>query len=239
MNYGGAYVASVSIFSSHAQALRAIAEADAYPGPSIILAHAPAVKEDALLAVDGTQMEKKVTEELTKEANLAVESGRWPLYRWNPLNTEQSFVLDSNKLKGEVEEFLKRDQQLSLMASKEMKLAPELHSSVESKLADTHKHLQSVADQRRLTAQFEQLSQSLGNPQLDLLVLYGSDGGNAAAVAETLSRKAEMSGCGEVRCLEANEFSVDELSEEKHVVYICLLPAKENTAQTQRTTPLL
>lgn len=220
MNYGGAYVASVSVLSSHAQALRAVAEADAYPGPSIILAHAPSLPEDAVAAVDSSQSENKATEQLTKEANLAVDSGRWPLYRWNPLNKEQAFVLDSNKLRAEVEEFLKRDQQLSLMASKEMKLVPEISSSAGTKLVETHKHLQTLADQRRLTAQFEQLSQSLGNPQLDLLVLYGSDGGNAASVAETLSRKAEMSGCGEVRCMEANEFSVDELSEEKHVVYV-------------------
>jgi len=59
-----------------------------------------------------------------------------------------------------------------------------------------------------------------GNKDLGLLVLYGSDGGNGSGVAEKLAKKAEVSGCGEVRCMEANDFSVDNLGEEKHVILV-------------------
>ena len=204
MQYGDVFVASVSLGASHTQILRAVAEADAFHGPSLILAYAPSVGD----------------------AKQAVDDGRWPLYRWSPTEdaTKEAFALDSVHLKGQLTEFLRRDQQLSLMARK----VPVLHAmkpSLESKLAETHEELTLDAKERLFQAQFAALTGAAnggkGNKQLDLLVLYGSDGGNASGVAEMLARKAELSGCGESRCMDANDYgSTDLLEEETHVILV-------------------
>jgi len=201
MNYGTAYVASISALANHSQAMRAFSEADAFEGPSIIIAHAPAAAADMLVAGE------------------AVKNGKWPLYRWNPADEDHEFQLDSSKLKQEVQSFLDREQQLSILASASPDMPVSMvQGSLESQLAEQHKQLSET--QRR--AQFDSLVDGLGgnNKNLNLLVLYGSDSGNGAGVAEKLAKSAESSGCGEVRCLEANDFNVEELSEEKHVVVI-------------------
>ncbi|KAH9072151.1 sulfite reductase subunit beta [Lactarius deliciosus] len=72
MNYGGVFVASVAVYSSYAQVLQALVEADKFDGPSVVLAYLPYTTEDST-ALD-----------LLKETKLAVDSGYWPLYRWDP-----------------------------------------------------------------------------------------------------------------------------------------------------------
>ncbi|KAF1791026.1 thiamine diphosphate-binding fold [Phytophthora cactorum] len=102
MQYGNAYVASVALYDSYSQVLRALNEADAFDGPSIVLAYAPSAKN---------------MEQETKEA---VTSGYWPLYRYNPLledvEGEKAFSLESPSIKKELLTFLQRNNQLSLFA---------------------------------------------------------------------------------------------------------------------------
>jgi pyruvate-ferredoxin/flavodoxin oxidoreductase len=86
MTYGYIYVASISIGANQSQALKAITEAEAYPGPSLIIAYAPCINH-------GINMSRS-----QYEAKKAVESGYWQLYRYNPLLAEQGknpFMLDS------------------------------------------------------------------------------------------------------------------------------------------------
>mmetsp|Transcript_1383 Transcript_1383/g.1833 ORF Transcript_1383/g.1833 Transcript_1383/m.1833 type:complete len:1763 (-) Transcript_1383:39-5327(-) len=209
MNYGSAYVASISLLASQSQSMRALSEADSFNGPSIIIAHAPRT-----LGFE---------EEPSTIATAAVESGEWPLYRWNPLLQDEEFILDSAKLKAEIQEFLKREQQLSILAKAKPTIPEGLGESLDTVRTGKHEELKKQAQLRRLNEQFDQLVEgvsSSGNPNLELLVLYGSDGGNASAVAEKLAKKAEASGCGEVRCMEANMYNVDELSEEKHLLLV-------------------
>ncbi|KAG0709210.1 hypothetical protein DFH29DRAFT_978786 [Suillus ampliporus] len=72
MNHGDVYVASVAVYSSYAQVLQAIMEADRHKGPSVVLAYLPYQHEDAPAL------------EVLKETKLAVDAGYWPLYRWDP-----------------------------------------------------------------------------------------------------------------------------------------------------------
>ncbi|GBG34565.1 Sulfite reductase NADPH subunit beta [Hondaea fermentalgiana] len=238
MNYGNAYVASVSALASQSQALRALAEADAYRGPSVILAHAPrpadadGEAQSVLASLDTSFASESATADKTGAASsataaaAAVDSGAWPLYRWNPNHRDEEFSLDSAKLLKSIEEFLKREQQLSILAN----AAPanpvvDPEATLESRRATQHDELLRAAQQRRLAAQFDQLADAAaapagGNRDLGLLVLFGSDGGNAASVAEKIAKKAEVSGCGEVRCLEANDVTPEDLAEEKHLVMV-------------------
>lgn len=89
MSYGYVYVAQVAMGANNAQYLKAIREAEAYPGPSLIIAYSPCINHGLRASMGKSQNEEK----------LAVESGYWSLYRYNPaLEAEgkNPFVLDSN-----------------------------------------------------------------------------------------------------------------------------------------------
>ncbi|MBN2683605.1 MAG: pyruvate:ferredoxin (flavodoxin) oxidoreductase [Bacteroidales bacterium] len=90
MTYGYVYIAQVAMGSSQAQYFKAIKEAEAYPGPSLIIAYAPCIAHGLKEGMGATQLETKK----------AVESGYWHLYRYNPLlETEgkNPFTLDSKE----------------------------------------------------------------------------------------------------------------------------------------------
>ena len=89
MSYGYVYVAQVAMGANQAQYLKAIREAEAYPGPSLIIAYSPCINHGLRASMGKSQQEEK----------LAVESGYWSLYRYNPLLEEEGknpFVMDSN-----------------------------------------------------------------------------------------------------------------------------------------------
>jgi pyruvate-ferredoxin/flavodoxin oxidoreductase len=97
MSYGYVYVASVAMGASKMQLLKALVEAEAYEGPSIIIAYAPCINH-------GIDMSRSQEEE-----KRAVESGYWMLYRYNPgLKKEgkNPFILDSKEPSMALNEFL-------------------------------------------------------------------------------------------------------------------------------------
>ncbi len=90
ITYGYVYVAQVAMGASHSQLFRAIKEAEAYPGPSIIIAYATCINHGLRAGMDKSQQQMKN----------AVESGFWQLYRYNPLLEKEGknpFVLDSKE----------------------------------------------------------------------------------------------------------------------------------------------
>ena len=100
MSYGYIYVAQVSMGANQAQYLKAIREAEAYPGPSLIIAYAPCVNHGIRKGMGKSQTEMK----------LATECGYWPLYRYNPLLEKEGknpLQLDSQEPKWDTyDEFL-------------------------------------------------------------------------------------------------------------------------------------
>jgi pyruvate-ferredoxin/flavodoxin oxidoreductase len=90
MTYGYIYVAQVAMGANQAQYLRALKEAESYPGPSIIIAYAPCISHGLRAGMGYTQDEEK----------RAVESGYWSLFRYNPLLENEGknpFQLDSKE----------------------------------------------------------------------------------------------------------------------------------------------
>ena len=90
MSYGYVYVAQVSMGANQSQYLKAVLEAEAYPGPSLIIAYAPCINHGLRAGMGKSQL----------EAKLAVECGYWSLYRYNPLLEEEGknpFILDSKE----------------------------------------------------------------------------------------------------------------------------------------------
>jgi pyruvate-ferredoxin/flavodoxin oxidoreductase len=90
MTYGYVYVAQIAMGASQAQAFKAIKEAEAYPGPSLIIAYSPCIAHGIKGGMAGSQHEEKV----------AVDAGYFHLYRYNPLMEQEGknpFVLDSKE----------------------------------------------------------------------------------------------------------------------------------------------
>ena len=90
MSYGYVYVAQINMGANKVQALKAIAEAEAYKGPSLIIAYAPCINHGIRIGMGKSQ----------EEAKRAVECGYWSMYRFNPelkAEGQNPFKLDSTK----------------------------------------------------------------------------------------------------------------------------------------------
>ena len=97
MTYGYVYVASVAMGANKNQFMKALVEAETYPGSSLIIAYSPCINHGINMGLSQEE-EKK-----------AVECGYWPLYRYNPLLAEEGknpFILDSKEPKGDLKDFL-------------------------------------------------------------------------------------------------------------------------------------
>ena len=95
MTYGNVYVAQVAMGADNNQLVKALREAEAFPGPSVVIAYAPCQSHGLKCGM------AKVQDEMKR----AVEAGYWHLYRYNP-NAEKKFTLDSKAPSMPYEEFL-------------------------------------------------------------------------------------------------------------------------------------
>ena len=102
MQYGYVYVAQVAMGANPAQTIKAICEAEAYPGPSLIIGYSPC----EMHSIKGGMMNCQ------KEMKKAVECGYWNLFRFNPA-AEQKFTLDSKAPAGGYQEFLMNEARYS------------------------------------------------------------------------------------------------------------------------------
>ena len=99
MSYGYVYVASIAMGADYNQCVKAIAEAEAYPGPSLIIAYAPCINHGI----------KKGMSKAQTEEQLAVEAGYWHCFRFNPAlaaEGKDAFALDSKAPTGDFQAFL-------------------------------------------------------------------------------------------------------------------------------------
>lgn len=99
MSYGYVYVAQVSMGADKNQLVKALAEAEAYPGPSLVIGYSPCINHGLKASMGKSQLESKK----------AVDCGYWALYRYNPALKEQGknpFALDSKEPTGDFREFL-------------------------------------------------------------------------------------------------------------------------------------
>jgi pyruvate-ferredoxin/flavodoxin oxidoreductase len=139
MSYGYVYVAQVSMGASQAQYLKAIKEAEAYPGPSIIIAYAPCINHGLRSGMGKTQ----------EEAGLAVECGYWSNYRYNPqLEAEgkNPFTLDSKEPDfSKFQAFLQSEVRFTSLVKMFPKEASELFAAAEQNAKWRHNNYKRLA----------------------------------------------------------------------------------------------
>jgi sulfite reductase (NADPH) hemoprotein beta-component len=200
MNFGNAYVASVAVYSSYTQVLEAMIEADKFNGPSIVLAYLPYNKEnDSPLTV-------------LQETKKAVDIGYWALYRWNPANEEKgepAFSLDSERIKQELENFLKRDNKLTQLMNRYPQFASNLSESYGTEVRRLQK--------RKAKDAYEQMLESLyGAP---LTILFASDNGNAENLSKRLGNRGKARGL-KTMVFAMDDYPLEDLAGEENVVFI-------------------
>ncbi len=131
MSYGYVYVAQISMGADMAQTIKAIAEAEAYPGPSLILAYAPCINHGIKKGMSKAQTEEK----------LAVETGYWNNFRFNPA-AENRFSLDSKAPKMEgYQDFLKGEVRYASLAMKNPERAAKLFAKNEAEAKERYEYL--------------------------------------------------------------------------------------------------
>ena len=126
MTYGTVYVASIALGANYAQAVKALAEAEAYPGPSIVIAYCPCINHGIR-----SGMSHSITEERD-----AVRAGYWQLYRYNPAadNGQGQLTVDSAAPDGTLPTFLGGEDRYADLRMIDPKEASVLQPELEKRL---------------------------------------------------------------------------------------------------------
>ena len=133
MSYGYVYVAQISMGADYNQTVKAIAEAEAYPGPSLIIAYAPCINHGIKKGMSKAQTEEK----------LAVETGYWNMFRFNPA-AEKKFVLDSKAPTKDFQEFIGGEVRYTSLALKDADKASRLQDQAAENAKERYEYLQKL-----------------------------------------------------------------------------------------------
>ena len=139
MSYGYVYVASISMGANKNQTMKALLEAEKYPGPSLVICYAPCINQGIRKGMGKSQLEGK----------LAVDSGYWPLYRYNPELIKEGknpFILDSKAPDGTLQEFLSGETRFAALEKSFPEESKRLRAKIEEEMTDKYTMLKMMAE---------------------------------------------------------------------------------------------
>jgi pyruvate-ferredoxin/flavodoxin oxidoreductase len=139
MTYGYVYVASIAMGANKLQTIKAFQEADNYPGPSLIICYAPCINQGLKAGMGKSQEEEK----------LAVDSGYWPLYRYNPLLEQEGknpLILESKDPDGTIQKFLSGETRFASLERTFPEESRRLRSQIEKEVNHRYAALKLMAD---------------------------------------------------------------------------------------------
>lgn len=134
MSYGYVYVTQIAMGADYNQCVKAIAEAEAYPGPSLIIAYAPCINHGIKIGMSKAQTEEKN----------AVEAGYWHNFRFNPAlaaEGKNAFSLDSKAPTGDYKAFLNGEVRYNALARQDPERAERLFAVSEQNAKDRYAYL--------------------------------------------------------------------------------------------------
>lgn len=208
MEYGDVYVASCSSSANMTQTIRAFVEAEAYEGTSVILAYSPCIEHQYIKPFN-LQLE---------HCKLAVDSGYWPLYRFNPglcLEGKNPFQLDSRKIKASILDLIKKENRFGSLRRQNPKLAQELELK-----------LQEWSNQRfnrykiRALGHTPEMNSANSNGENAWSILYGTETGNAEDVAKRIGTMLKIREVVSA-AYQMDEIGFDDMLKLKNVIIIC------------------
>ena len=136
MSYGYVYVAQVAMGANPAQTIKAIAEAEAYHGPSLIIGYSPC----EMHSIKGGMMNCQ------KEMKRAVDCGYWNMFRFNPAAEGKKFTLDSKAPAGGYQEFLMNEARYSRLTREFPDRASDLFARNEEAAKERYEHLMKLVE---------------------------------------------------------------------------------------------
>ena len=136
MTYGYVYVAQIAMGANKVQTLAAITEAEAYPGPSLIIAYSPCEMHSIRGGMTNCQ----------KEMDKAVKCGYWNLFRFDPSKESGKFTLDSKLPAGGYREFLMNEARYSRLTREFPERADTLFTASEENAKARYEHLQRLVE---------------------------------------------------------------------------------------------
>lgn len=138
--YGHVYVAQIAMGANKAHTLKVLQEAEAYPGPSLVIAYSPCIAHGIKAGLKDAQAEEK----------LAVDSGYWHLWRYNPLlelEGKNPFQLDSKEPNFELfQQFIGHEIRFSALGKEFPQRAKELFDEAESQAKHLYRHYKRLAE---------------------------------------------------------------------------------------------
>ena len=136
MSYGYVYVAQIGMGADYNQTIKAIAEAEAYPGPSVIIAYSPCINH----GIPGGMA--KSQEEIIK----AVNAGYWHNFRFNPAAEGDKFFLDSKAPTLSYKDFIETEVRYTALMKSKPEIAEELFTQAEKDAKERWTHLTRLVD---------------------------------------------------------------------------------------------
>ena len=138
MSYGYVYVAAVSMGANKQQLMKALTEAESYKGPSLIMCYAPCINHGIIRGMGKAQ----------EEMDLAVKSGYWPIYRYNPELKKEGknpFTLDCKDPDGSFQEFLSGEVRYASLKKTFPEEAEKLSKQLEAEYMERYQNLKKMA----------------------------------------------------------------------------------------------
>jgi pyruvate/2-oxoacid:ferredoxin oxidoreductase beta subunit len=139
MSYGYVYVAQIGLGADMNHTIRVLKEAEAYPGPSLIIAYSPCIAHGIRGGMTSS----------SKRTKLAVQSGYWHLYRYNPLLKEEGknpFILDSKEPTESFQDFLKTEVRYSSLAKTFPEVAEEFFQKAEQDAKERYRIYKAMSE---------------------------------------------------------------------------------------------
>lgn len=183
MSYGYVYVANISMGANKNQTLKSLIEAEAYDGPSLIMAYSPCINHGIRKGMGKTQ----------EEMALAVKSGYWPLYRYNPdLKTEgkNPFILESKEPDGSIQEFLSGEVRYAALEKSFPEESKRLRAALELEYRRRYLGLKQLSELAPVT---------LPSPEIPLQANIDSDACVLSDTAEHGGREGAGNACDDGR----------------------------------------
>ena len=211
MAYGNVYVANCSMGANMQQTLKAFIEAEAYPGPSLILAYSPCIEHKNVDGMSHTMQHMAV----------AANSGYYPMFRFNPLLKKEGkapFILDTKKITADVAKVIESEMRYGAMKKRDAEKYEKNLNDLRGWINERFEHLKQLSE--LVPNEKAAISAAAAADARPLTILYGSETGNTQELAYRTGELAKQRGF-DVLIKELDEIPVESLGDHPNLLIMC------------------